>query len=241
MFAAVQHLNESAQMVAHNMEDEADKTNEAQHSAIQGKETADSTADAVGDLVDDVVHAATLIEKLSDDSKNIDSILSVINGIAEQTNLLALNAAIESARAGEHGRGFAVVASEVRNLAGRTQESVGQIRAVIDQIQVGTQEVYTAVNSSNEKANLAIKQVKEVSEALNIISQQVDQIAVKGVETAKASMDQCNVIKTIVHNVSDVKDESSIIFEQAEVSENISIELSSLSVEQRQIVKQFIV
>ncbi len=241
MFQAVQHLNESADTVAHNMEEEANKTNEAQQSAIEGKNTADSTAVAVGDLVDNVVRAASLIEKLSEDSKNINSILSVINEIAEQTNLLALNAAIESARAGEHGRGFAVVASEVRNLAGRTQESVGQIRKVIDQIQFGTEEVYKSVNSSNEKANLAITQVKEVSEALNIISQEVDQIAVMGIDTVKASKDQSNVIKTIYHNVSDIKEESRIIADQAEASENISSELNLLSVEQRKIVKQFIV
>lgn len=57
------------------------------------------------------------MKRISDMSKQIETIIGQIEEIAEQTNLLALNASIEAARAGEAGKGFAVVASQIGKLA----------------------------------------------------------------------------------------------------------------------------
>lgn len=64
----------------------------------------------------------------------IRSVSEKISDISLRTNLLAVNASIEAARAGPAGRGFDVVAQEVRDLANRSKDYVGEIDALVGQL-----------------------------------------------------------------------------------------------------------
>ncbi len=92
--------------------------------AALSKDRAESSGNMVARLVEEM-HA------ISESSKKVNDITSVIDSIAFQTNILALNAAVEAARAGEQGRGFAVVASEVRSLAQRSATAAAEIKRLI--------------------------------------------------------------------------------------------------------------
>ncbi len=103
------------------------------------------------------------MEAIQASSRQINTIISVIDDIAFQTNLLALNAGVEAARAGESGKGFAVVAMEVRELAQRSSSAAKEISSLL---QKSTHEVESGV-ALVERAGIALTGIGSHVEAIN--------------------------------------------------------------------------
>ena len=135
--------------------------------ATQLAASASEAAAAGGAVVHQVV---STMQAISDSSRKISDIISVIDGIAFQTNILALNAAVEAARAGEQGRGFAVVAGEVRNLAQRSAEAAKEIKTLIvasvENVETGT----TLADNAGRGMDDIVSQVKRVTDLIAEIS-----------------------------------------------------------------------
>jgi methyl-accepting chemotaxis protein len=83
-------------------------------------------------------NASESVDNLGSAAQKIGKVTEAITEISEQTNLLALNATIEAARAGEAGKGFAVVANEIKELAKQTANATGDIKSLIEGIQIST-------------------------------------------------------------------------------------------------------
>ena len=136
---------------------------ETARSATQLASAASAAAGRGGEAVAQVV--ATMGE-ISDSSKKIADIITVIDGIAFQTNILALNAAVEAARAGEQGRGFAVVAAEVRSLAQRSAGAAREIKSLIgasvERVEAGSR----LVNDAGTTIGDVVDQVKRVAQLI---------------------------------------------------------------------------
>ena len=150
------------------------------------------TSTQVGNLIEalagQVDTGAKVIERLAQQSEQIEVVLTVIHGIAEQTNLLALNAAIEAARAGETGRGFAVVADEVRALASKTQSSTGDIQAHIGALQQGAKEAVAAIGLAGRQASEGLAVLRNSAKLQLTVQASVEQVhAAIGLATEAAA------------------------------------------------------
>lgn len=152
------------------------------------------TSAKVGGLIEalagQVGEGAKVIERLAQQSEQIEVVLTVIHGIAEQTNLLALNAAIEAARAGETGRGFAVVADEVRALASKTQSSTGDIQAHIVALQQGAKEAVAAIGLAGRQANEGLAVLRGSVQLQQTVQTSVEQVHTAIGEATKAAEHQ---------------------------------------------------
>lgn len=168
-----------------------------------------------GEVVNQVV---STMQGISDSSRKIGDIISVIDGIAFQTNILALNAAVEAARAGEQGRGFAVVASEVRTLAQRSAGAAKEIKTLIEsnvaQVQQGTALVDQAGTT-----------MKEIVDSIRRVSDIVAEIT-------SATIEQSNGIDQVGEAVSQMdqvtQQNAALVEESAAAAENLNTQAQQL-------------
>jgi methyl-accepting chemotaxis protein len=226
MAAAVEELTVSISQITEN-------SNEASHTALRAKESADQGTVTLGlvvngirNIASSVQGSAATVRSLEKQSNEISEIISTITDIANRTNLLALNAAIEAARAGESGRGFAVVADEVRKLAEQTKGSSERISTMVFQIQSITQQASKSMDDSVGMVQQGIEQADSVSETIDEIKANADRVN-EAIQAITVSMkEQSNVSVEISRNVERVaqmtEENTAAIAQNKHVAQQIS-------------------
>ncbi|MBV7567890.1 methyl-accepting chemotaxis protein [Pseudomonas sp. PDM27] len=185
---ALSQMADEAQSESHAMQAALKQVVEIRQATDENTRTSAKVGSLIEELAGQVNTGAQVIERLAQQSQQIEVVLTVIHGIAEQTNLLALNAAIEAARAGETGRGFAVVADEVRALASKTQSSTGDIQAHIVALQQGAREAVAAIGQAGRQANEGLVVLRDSARLQQSVQVSVEQVhAAIGLATQAAA------------------------------------------------------
>ncbi|MDO5516143.1 MAG: methyl-accepting chemotaxis protein [Clostridium sp.] len=116
----------------------------------------------------------------TNNAKNTNSIVGLIQDISSQTNLLGLNASIEAARAGDFGRGFSVVAEEIRKLSVTSKESIDKIDNIMKKISDSVGTIDKSINSASDisqNQSAALEQISASIQELNSTAQILKNLA----------------------------------------------------------------
>lgn len=195
---------------SHNVAENTSRTSEVTHQAAMeaqnGRTTINDMLKTIELLTDEVKQASELSDQLHKQTEEIGHITTMINDIANQTNLLALNAAIEAARAGDNGRGFAVVADEVRELAIRTQKATEQIKSSIGAVQNQVRNTADTMSKTHTQAKDSISRAEIAGQAFDQLSQSLDQISDQSQQIALAADEQNETAESLSKSIISIRD-----------------------------------
>ncbi len=228
---AMSEMAATVQEVARNAEAAASSTEAADNRVSTGSQVVRQTLERVNQLAHAMEEATSSIQRLSQDTQSIGTVLDVIKSVAEQTNLLALNAAIEAARAGEQGRGFAVVADEVRALARRTQQSTAEIERLIATLREGVRNSVEHMQQSESLVGLTVRDANLTEEALAGIAEAVTLIHQMNQQIAAAAEQQSAVAEEINRSVTSIRDIADQSAEAMDETATSSVQLARLGQE----------
>lgn len=237
--AAMHEMSATIEEIRSNIMTSDAIVSETNQKAIGVEKFSQESSRIFDQLANEIDEASTVIQKLSDDSKKVETVMDVIRQIAEQTNLLALNAAIEAARAGDNGRGFAVVADEVRVLAQRTQNSIEEIRQIIDSLLKGANDGADVMQGSAVKMKNAVEKHSEISDIFCEITSSISNISQMSASVATATEEQSYGVAEIAQNVEGIKLLSDTISESVVSAAKASESINSLSTNLDELVRQF--
>ena len=232
-------MSATSHEVAQNTTQVAVSTQAATKEVANAQDCVDVSLSEVSNLMGEINQAAEQVNSLSEQSKKINSVLSVIGGIAEQTNLLALNAAIEAARAGEQGRGFAVVADEVRSLASRTQDSTLEINEMLSELHNLVTAAVGAMQASQQSCNRSVESSRAISESLGAVTTSVTTINDMSTQIATAATEQSSVTEEINRNVYAIQEIVNELTQSSKTTSSVSQHLAGRGQNLGDLVGQF--
>jgi methyl-accepting chemotaxis protein len=195
--AAMENMRDSIEQIAGNASTVASEASNAQDKVVFSRELVQKLLDEVRRIEKVLTDTSAVVADFVHNARNISGLTQKVKEIADQTNLLALNAAIEAVRAGEQGRGFAVVADEVRKLAEKSAQSANEIDAVTQQLEAGTVAVEHTLAEGNARLAASAAQSNEVSAALDQAIESVQSATLSVSNIASAIHGQRSTIDSV--------------------------------------------
>lgn len=158
-----QDIGNDIDIVVENVEQLNGYTDEMKTSCSAAMTALEKLIEQSNDVQSSVKDIGNTIESTNESALEISKFSEAITAIASETNLLSLNASIEAARAGEAGKGFAVVATEIGQLAVQSSNSAEEIKKIVEKLVSDAEasvDVMSRLNASFEQQTIQLDDTK---------------------------------------------------------------------------------
>ncbi len=196
--ATADELNASSQRSAERAQAAELQARQVLQLAEEGTVFVEQTLKGTNDVQNKVETIAEQISQLSDFTRQIGTISTLVSDLANQTNMLALNASVEAVRAGEHGKGFAVVASEIRKLADQSRSSAQRIDNLVSTIQSAIETTATATEDGTKTLSKTMAIATSTAEKFVGVKDAIRDIAIGSQQIAATANQQARAIEQLV-------------------------------------------
>ncbi len=194
----IEELGASSRQAAEQADASAASAKQALLVAESGLNSVEQTTTGLNTLKDSVGNIADQIMRLSEQTGQISGVTALVADIANQTNMLALNAAVEAARAGEQGKGFAVVASEIRKLADESKKSADRINQMVTDLQAAMNSTVMVTDEGSKTANTSIQLAQGTAAAFNEVTEAVNSVFLNNQQIALSAKQQAVAVQQVV-------------------------------------------
>ncbi len=201
---SLRNANKALEKIVENIDMSQRLSHETNQDALEGQQAVELVIGSMDTIHHTITAAVEAINRFSQRSQDIDSILEVIRNITDQTSLLALNASIIAAQAGSHGRGFAVVAEEIRSLADGVGSSTKDIAAIVHALKKDANEVTQAIYEGSahvEQGMQHTQQAREMLEKILASAQRSSSVVTEIAETLYNLMETSHSVSSSMETV----------------------------------------
>lgn len=237
--ATVEEVKQTSFVTRNKAKFVAEISQKAVEVSISGKDSTQATIDGIHKIGTQMEMIAESIIKLSEQSRAIAEIISVVKDIAEQTNLLAVNASIEAARAGEQGKGFVVVAQEIKSLADQSKLATTQVRTILNEIQNAISATVMATEQGSKTVEAGIKQSTIAGDSIRTLTDTIEEAAQAAFQIEASSQQQFLGMDQVVAAMENIKVASSQNASTTHQLEGSVQNLKSLGENLRKLTDQF--
>lgn len=191
------------------------------------------------EIQDDNQHSIKEIVELGNKSKEISSVMEIINNIADHTKLIAFNAALEASSAGESGKRFGVVAAEIRRLADSVMDSTGAIENKINEIQEAINRLVVSSEKGTKGIQEGMEYSMETAELLSEIVSGADSTSSAARQISLSTQQQKTASEQVVAAIREIAEGASKSSESIGQITDSSRSLTELSHGLKSLVEQF--